>query len=971
MPVAGIFLSVEADGKDSLCVVSGVVTSSEDGLPLIGAAVVYGSSEGVVTDIDGRYTIEVPAGAELSCQCLGFQPVIFTVPDGVIEWKNDIVMVSDAQALDESVVIAYGVRKKGTIAGSVSTVKGEKLNTVPAASFDQALQGASPGMSVMSSSGEPSKSAYIRIRGVNSINSDTEPLFILDGMPISSSDFSSISPADIESISVLKDASATSIYGSRAANGVVVITSKRGTSEIRPVIKFRTQQGFSALSQDKWEMMNTAERIQYEQEIGINEGVNYEMLARTDIDWRKVVFSDFAPLNTYELSVSGAGNIVNYYVSGSYYRQKGIALSSDFARYNVRANVEVSAASWMKVGMNTTMGYEDIMQAVEGAFYTNAPVTAARMMLPYWNPYKEDGSVASIKDGSWTGIDQNPIEWDMNNPASTKRFKLLSSMYAEFRPLKGLVLRTMGGVDFSNAPYKALSYPSYSANNGIGAVSKSNTNAFNLTWTNTANYQFDIDGMHSFNFLLGHEMVSNQAEGLSLTTRGQAHDKLMNISAGTAAISWADNYVSSSYLSFFGRGEYNYANRYYADFSVRGDASSKFGKSSRWAAFWSIGLMWNLRNEEFMKNRAGWLTTAQVAFSTGTSGNSSIPEYDHLPLFVAGPEYGGYPGIAPLSRGNEDLTWEQLWSTNLAFHLGFLNRINVDVELYNKLTTNMLMEVPVSYSTGFSTKWDNVGAMLNRGAELSVNADILRIKEFRWNVSANVSYNKNRITELYNGQDEYDLASAGLYLKVGHPYGEFYLNRYAGVNPANGDALWYDKDGNIVDEIRDEDKVLIGKTYFAPWEGGFGTTLSWKGLTLNANFTWVADRWMLNHDRWFTESNGNFSSYNQSKRLLYERWKQPGDITEIPRHGEITYDDTHLLEDASFLRLKNLSLTYSLPAEWMRKSRLFQGITIGLQAQNLLTFTKFTGSDPESYLNVYQATYPLSRQYTMSLDFIF
>ena len=381
--------------------------------------------------------------------------------------------------------------------------------------------------------------------------------------------------------------------------------------------------------------------------------------------------------------------------------------------------------------------------------------------------------------------------------------------------------------------------------------------------------------------------------------------------------------------------------------------------------------MWNMRNEKFMDSASRWLTNAQIAFSTGTSGNSSIPNYEHLALVGGGLDYAGNAGIGLMQPGNENLGWEKPWTSNLAFHLGFWNRLNVDLEFYYKKTSDMLMQVPESYSaSGYGYYWDNVGSMVNKGVELNLTGTLLAVKDFVWTVNANVSYNRNKITELYNGVQEYELANTNTKLVVGHPLGEFYINRYAGVNPANGDALWYDKNGNLTTELRDEDKVLIGKSYHAPWQGGFGTQLAWKGLSLAVQFSWVGDRWMINNDRYFDESNGRFASYNQSKRLL-ERWKKPGDVTDIPRHGVYTEFDSRLLEDASFLRLKNVMLAYSLPKDLLRRSRVFQGVRIYAQAQNPFTFTKFSGLDPEGTSNIYAAQYPMARQFTFGLDLTF
>ena len=951
--------------------VKGNVVSKSDNEPLIGVSILQkGTTNGVVTDIDGNYELQIQGGeATLVFSYIGLQTQELKVNarTGVL----NVAMEDDSHLMDDVVVVAYGVRKKGTIAGSVSTVKNDKLENVPAPSFDQALQGQTTGLSVISNSGEPSKAATFQIRGTNSINSGTAPLFILDGVPISSSDFNTISPSDIESISVLKDASSTSIYGARAANGVVVITTKRGLSMDKAKVTFRAQYGFSQLAQNNWNMMNTAERIQYEKEIGIDTGKDYDVLSRTDVNWLDMVFNDRAPLQNYEVSVNRATDRLNYFVSGGFYDQDGIAQSSTFRRYNMRANAEVKASNWLKVGTNSMVAYEEVEQADDGSYALYTPISACRFMLPYWNPYNEDGSLASENDGTWTGTGSNPIEWMANNPVTNKKYKVLSTVFAEITPIKNLTIRAQFGADFSHSTAFMQSFPSYIINNEMGTAGRNSSDMLNLTETTTVNYRWELNSDHSFNFLLGQEGVDYRSEGFQVITTGQSNDFLTNISSGTRASSWADSTTSYSYLSFFGRGEYNYKDLYYADFSVRADASSRFGTGNRWAGFWSLGFMWNLKSEPFLKD-IEWLSSAQIALSTGTSGNSSIPDYDHLALVSGKANYEDQAGIYPSQSGNEDLSWEKLWSSNVALRLGFIDRINLDIEFYNKKTTNMLMLVPDSYAlTGEGEHWDNIGAMLNRGVEFNVSADVIRTKDFVWSVNANASYNKNKLLELYNGVQEYEVSTTATKLVVGHSVSEFYINRYAGVNPANGDALWYTKDGEITNEYNEGDKVMTGKTFDAPWQGGFGTSLAWKGFSLAAQFSWVADRWMFNNDRYFEESNGLYAAYNQSKRLLYDRWKQPGDITDIPRHGVTPQFDDRFLENASFLRLKNVTLAYAFPQRLLSKTNFFSSARIYLQGQNLLTFTGFTGLDPESSSNVYKAQYPMSRQFTLGVEVSF
>lgn len=953
--------------------VKGTVTSNEDNLPLFGVGVMQkGSTNGCITDFDGNYTIAIKGVEEAT---LVFSFVGHTTQEVVVNANTkvlDIVLASEIQAIDEVVVVGYGVRKKGTITGSVTTVKAEKLENVPTASFDQALQGNTPGMTVLSNSGEPSKAATFQIRGTNSINSGTSPLFILDGVPVTANDLNAISPADIESVNVLKDASSTSIYGARAANGVVVITTKRGTNTEKVNVTFRSQLGMSNIAHGNWNLMNTAERIQFEKEVGLDAGQDYNILSKTDINWLDVVFNDRAKLQSYDLSLNHATDKLNYFVSASFFDQDGIAQGSTFRRYNTRVNADVKLSDNLKVGTNTMLAYEEVEQAYDGAPALDTPISAAHFMLPYWNPYNEDGSIASAKDGSWTGRGYNPIETVGYNPQEMKKYKVISVLYAEYSPIKDLILRSQVGIDFTHSSTDLKSYPSFVGNNNQGVAGKASGSSVNLTITNTANYLMSIDKKHNFNFLLGQEGVDNRSENFQVITSGQTNDAFTLLSTGTRAISWGNSYSSHAFLSFFGRAEYNYMERYFADLSLRTDASSRFGKNGRWATFWSLGFMWNLRQEKFMRKTNKWLTNAQIAVSTGTSGNSSIGDYIHLPLVGSGYNYMDNPGIAPMTLGNEDLSWEKLWTSNVAFHIGLFHRVNADIEFYYKKTTDMLMAVPQSYANnGFGNHWDNVGVMVNKGAEVSLNADVIRTEDFVWNVSANVSYNTNEITELYNGVQEYVLSATGTKLVVGHSVGEFYMNRYAGVNPANGDALWYDKNGALTTECKESDKVMLGKSYIAPWQGGFGTAISYKGITLSAHFSWVKDRWMFNNDRFFEESNGFNSTYNQSKRMLYNRWKKPGDVTDIPRYGVTPQQDSRFMEDASFLRLKNIMLSYDLPQSLLKKTKVFSRAKVYVQAQNLFTITKFSGIDPESPGNIYIAQYPMTRQYTCGLEVSF
>ncbi|MEE1384150.1 MAG: SusC/RagA family TonB-linked outer membrane protein, partial [Segatella copri] len=629
--VSLVLLSIQSVLAQSFSV-KGTVVSAEDNEPMIGVTIMQeGTSNGVVTDIDGNYTIEIKGASKAT---LAYSYVGCVTQKHVVKAQTNtlnITLASDSKMMDEVVVVAYGVRKKGTIAGSVSAVKSEKIENVPAASFDQALQGQSTGLQVISSSGEPSKAATFQIRGTNSINSGKSPLFILDGVPISSSDFNTLSPNDIESISVLKDASSTSIYGARAANGVVVITSKRGLAMDKAKITLRAQYGFSELAQTNWKMMNTDERIQFEKEVGLDTGKDYNLLSRVNVNWLDEVFNDRAPLQSYELSINRATDRLNYYVSGGFYDQDGIAQNSTFRRYNIRTNADVKAGKWLKVGTNTMAAYEEAQQADDGSYNTVTPISACRFMLPYWNPYAKDGSLASLSAGNWAGTSENPIVYMGLNPIKNKKYKVLSTMYAEIYPIENLTIRTQFGADFTHSTAFLQSFPSLSSNNGQGTAARQSSDAINLTETTTANYRFTLNDIHSFNVMLGQEAVNFHSEGFQVYSKGQTSDLLTNVSSGTRASRWADSSSDYSYLSFFMRGEYNYKELYYADFSLRTDASSRFGKDHRWGTFWSLGFMYNVKSTDWLKDLK-WLSTAQIAVRTGTSCNSEIPNYYHLAL---------------------------------------------------------------------------------------------------------------------------------------------------------------------------------------------------------------------------------------------------------------------------------------------------------------------------------------------------
>lgn len=948
--------------------IKGVIYEKSTNSPIPGVSVfIKGNpNHGSISDVNGAFTLKAAPNDIILFSFIGMKTQEIPVANIKANSPLKIYLEEAQENLDEVIVVGYGSRKKGSITGTVSVVDSKKLETVPVASFDQALQGQAPGIQVFTNSGQPNASADIMIRGVNSINAGSAPLFILDGMQVSSSVFSTIPASDIANVSILKDASSTAIFGARATNGVIIITTKSGSMSDQAKINVRAQWGISSLAHDRWDLMNTKEKLDYEEEIGLH--ANDPDWKRSDwesvnVDWRDAVFNNNAFMQSYELSVNGGTNKSRYYISGNFHDQEGVAYNTSFKRYSIRANIETQANNWFKIGANTSLSYREAMGAEENQYYVNTPLGAVQYMNPYWD-YR-----GRNEDGTWKGTGENPLEYVDNNPNKSNAAKVLLSGFLQVSPIKNLNIKSQGGVDFTDQRTTVKSNPEYIANRGEGMAGEGFTQTYRLLLTNTVDYQLNFKEVHSLHLLAGQEANYYQGNEYQIMAFGLTDRRLLEFGLGTSWRNGSSGKTETTFLSYFGRAEYNYNEKYFADATYRRDGSSRFGKNSKYANFWSVGLMWNFRKETFLDN-ASWLTMGQTSLSIGTQGNSSITDYAHLSTVSAGATYNNINGTLP-SIGNEDLTWEKTRTIDWGIKLGVFDRCNLNFNFYHKLTTDMLLQVPYSITSGFAKGWGNAGEMTNAGIEVELQGDLIRTKDFTWNLTVNFAYNKNKIKKLYNNETEYTESTSGIKYTIGHSSGEFALVRWAGVNPLNGDALWYTKDGEITNQYSESDAVLTGKSYFAPWNGGFATSLTYKGLSLSAQFSWVADRYMFNNDRIMSESNGRDASTQQSTKLLYDRWKKPGDIATIPRHGIAPQLDDRFLENASFLRLKNVMLAYTLPKHWMEATRFIANSRVFVQGQNLFTVTPFTGLDPESSSNMYRAAYPLYKQYTFGLEITF
>jgi TonB-linked SusC/RagA family outer membrane protein len=973
--------------------IHGTVVAAADNEPLVGATVVPvgGNGHGTATDIDGNFAIVIGNNVkELKVSYVGMQTVNAAVSNGMV-----VRLEVSANNLDEVVVTGYGSGKKlGSIVGSVAKVGEEVFKNTPSSNFVDALQGQVAGLNIFSSSGEPSAvPSSVRIRGVNSIEAGNTPLYILDGAPVSSTIFTTLNPSDIESITVLKDAVSTAVYGSRAANGVIVITSKKGKFGEKAKVTIGANYGWSSMVADRLDMMNSSQYVQYRDLIGQPVSDEARMLVEkygVDTDWRSVLFDDNAPTYSVTATVQGGTDKTSYYIGLNHYDQDGVAVQSGMRRTSLRSNLTSQVNDWFRLDFKSNLGFT----RWESNYFSdnsmnnnwNNPMAMSRWMYPYQpsNYYSidEDGNIQWGDEASyyWMKGAFNP-KW----LASTRDFyrnRITGNIVlAEtISPIKGLNIRAQQAVDAYDQRLNRVQYPQSNFVTPMGTTApassltgwnyQSFTRYYSFTYTNTAEYRFNIDNKHNVSLLAGQESIISKSSGFGVETDGQTDYRQMLLTNGTTVTmsDVAQSLSESVFNSFFFTGSYDFDNRYFIDASYRRDGSSKFAPGHRWANFWSVGAMWNIKAENFLKPYT-WLDDLKLSVSYGTTGNSSIDNYMYYGTLGSGSLYNGQSSLGISNAPNYDLTWETVKSFDLGLKIGLINHLDLDVDFYKKKTCDMLMEIPYSYTTGYDSGYGNIGSMTNTGVDVEFNASIVNTRDWYVGARVNFNYNKNEITELFNGQSEYTLANYGMQLAVGHPYGELYYTRYAGVDPRDGKQMWYDKNGNLTKTYSDDDKVLLGKSLYAPWTGGWGIDARWKDLSLRMDWNWAAKKYMLNNELYFVQNSANSTSMNQTTAML-NIWTTPGQVTDIPAYGESVQFDDRWVEDASYMRLKNLTIQYNLPRTLIKSSGL-QNVALHFTGRNLITITGYKGYDPEPEKNLVLNLYPNTRQYEFGVEVTF
>ncbi len=982
-----MFLLIASTAMAQDRTISGTVTAKEDGLPIPGVTVkIQGSKVGATTNSSGQYTIKTSAGAVvLEFTSIGFGSITKNVAAGTT--SVNAILENDNRVLDEVVVTGYGSgRRISSVVGSVATVSARTVENKPVANAFDAMQGKVAGLQVFTSSGEPSQTASIRLHGVGSLGASNTPLYLLDGIQVDETSVLNMNPNDIETVSVLKDASSTSIYGARAANGVIYITTKRGKVASAATITVQGQYSVANPASDKFyrNFLNTAQLSQLQIEQGLRTAAaTATLLAQypNDTKWYDYYYKKDVPTYQTDVTVSGGGGKTAYYISGSFFEGEGNRFRSAFDRYTFRSNLTTTLNDYIKIGLNLAGGSSDTQTNPLATNDTNGPL--ALLAQPWYSPYDANGNeyYGTLIPG-WGRY--SPRYLADNTPYNRNRLTFNPSGFVEITPIKNLTFKSQGGIDGWIDRTTDVRLPSYAAFPGAGTLSETYTRRINKTATNTLEYRFSLE-KNNFSVLAGQEYVDGVDQTFNANTSGLPNDNLLVLQNGNAT----NRGVSSgkteyAFKSLFGRLEYNFNNRYFLDASIREDRSSRFGANKQNATFWSVGGMWRAKQENFLKD-VKWLDDLTLRASTGTSGNSAIGNYESLATAAGSSNYNGLPGVAQNAPGNPDLGWEKQQKTTIGFKSSFLNRIRLDVEFYYRETSNQLINVPQVYTTGYSLVRTNVGALQNKGMDITLDFDVWTNDAHKAFITPyiNANFNKNKITELFQGKNYYINPGTGVLWAIGQPV-SFVYPMWKGVNPDNGLPQWYVPnagDGSII--TRTDDNAVTSSFSAAnlqqntgieryPWlNGGFGFNSGYEGIFLSVDFTFSQGKYLINNDRYFFENPTSFSGFNQSTTVL-DYWKTPGQVATFPNlNQQFTQFDSRLIENASFLRLKNLQLGYNLPQSVLERTKVLKGAKIFFVSRNLLTFTDYTGPDPEVDTNLTLGVNPNTRQVGFGLQLTF
>ena len=924
--------------------------SDASGLPLLGVTILEDkTSNGSTTDFDGNFEITLQKKSVLVFSYVGFETLRVDASPGQ---TLNVTMKEDVESLSEIVLVGYGTQTRKTLTSRVSSVKAAEIANVPVTSSDQLLQGRASGVQISNTSGEPGAGVSVKIRGTSSISGSSDPLYVVDGIPIQSSNLSQlgvggattnpiadINPADIESIDILKDASATAIYGSRAANGVVLITTKRGKRD-ESKVSFGMYTGIqnfvkkpSLVTGEQFEMLMN--------ESATNNGkpLPYANPANAiNTNWNDLILNNDAPMRNIDASVSGGSENVRYLVSANNFMQEGLIRNQEFDRTTGRVNLDFNINSKLKMG--TSILYAKTKRQIIRNNDNIAGAFGATFFYPSNRPvFNEDGSYFRMPtiDHPLAIVDQAKVAM------STDRF--LGNAYGEWSILPGLRLKSTFSVDQTHNKESAYDNTMTNAGSALkGRAIVYNVSDFNWIQENVLSYQLSLGEKHAFNALIGNSVQESKNEYTRSEGSGFPTNDFTQISS--AAVKDATAF-STSYgiVSVFSRVNYDYDSKYLLTLNVRADASSRFGSDNRWGIFPAVGLGWVISEEKFFEN-VSFINNLKVLGGYGITGNQSgIKDFNSLGLWQGG-SYAAVPGVRPFQLANPDLKWETTKQSDIGIDVGlFEDRITFNAGYYYKKTVDLLLDVPLPRTSGFSSVAQNSGEIENSGFEFAIGADIFpQTSAFKWNINANISTNKNKILKLVAPFNIYNRDF--FRYEEGYSMYSFYMHKQTGVDPQTGAIQFEDVDGDG-EFSTSSDRRIVGNAnpdYF----GGVTNTFNYKGFDLSLLFQFSVGNEQLNLTRFFLEHGGTRSTNYLTTQL--DRWQNPGDITDVPKMNAKNYASdlrpSRFIEDASYLRLKTLSLGYTIPTDVVGKIGL-SSARVYVSGQNVLTFTKYGGLDPE------------------------
>ena len=890
---------------------------------------------------------------------------------------------ASANSVSEVVVTGYTTIQRKKFSGAIATAPTQEIRKQPFGSFDQAIQGQAAGVSVVAGSGQPGASASVRIRGNGSISGGNTPLYIMDGIEIAAGDFATLNQGDFDRVEILKDAVATAMYGSRGANGVIVITTRRGrVGQLQ--LNYDAQYGVSDLPEDRLVVMNSDQKVTYELQRGNPYGWEDDFadsLRKVNFSWKDALFQR-GITHQHMINASGGTQTSKFFASLSYMDQEGIVKTTGMKRYTARVNVDNTIKNW-RFGINLQSGWSKIKRTAEGDTYLNTPLNAVRWSNPYERDF--DPNTKDYQQYGGPGLlysyQPNGAMELFENYNNNLQIKTVASSYLEyhFPFLKGLNARTNWGLDYAQGEYSQFTDPLTSGGQSkTGILYKESNRAFRYTGTTSLNYKRTF-GKHEVEGGVFTEAVKSDYRRFNFTGYGftNGFTNEAGITAGSAANptfipTVGGTGTANGLLSYFGIFNYGYDAKYFLTLVGRRDGSSRFGVNNRFANFGSVGATWVVSDEKFMANLL-FVNDLRFRASIGTTGNNITAAGDFpLPLFGRS-SYAGVTGWTPSSAGNLDYRWEANKTTNFGLDFAVLNRrLSGTIEIYDRTTTELFYSLPIDPSiSGFSSVPSNFGSVKNRGIELSLRGDIIKTKNFTWTIGGNLTYNKNRIVDLPTDS----VVSGNIILKEGYPLNTHYYVPYAGVNPANGNSQYLKKDGTTTMVFSPDDATYQG-TSDAPWFGGLTSSWSYKGFDLSAQLNFFLKRFLYNNDRTNVTNPSYF--YDNMDATLLREWTAPGQITDVPRSSSsatdygprnpFIYETTRFLEDGSFWRLRNVTLGYTFNTKLLSKANI-RSARIFVQGQNWWTKTKYRSFDPEiTGTALVGAQYPALIQTTVGLS---